>query len=515
MQVEGAVVVHLHVGAAHVDLGDGRALHGRNHAHAAHPMGGRPVPFSPLFIPADGLGPAVNALVQSARMDHLFHALAALAQGLEDLGGFALPDVPAFIELQHIHAEFAGDDVHLLAQGEVALGGAVAPVSAAHRQVGVHRAAVEPEMGDFVQKGQGFGPRVGQNRERVGPVGPGVHQSVHLQGHNGPVLPPDPGFQADLHLVAGAGGEEHLFPAEHQPAGAPGAPGGQAHQRLQQHLLFAAEASADAGLDHPDLPQRNAEHHGGDPAGVEGHLGAGDDHEPALFVQVRQGGVGFQGAVAHVGGTVFVLNHEIGLGEAPGRIAVGELHLGGQVAGGVVGHGDLGELVVGVEFGGVGLQGLLHVKHGGQHPVGHPDALEGFLGDVRGFGGHHGHPVAHEAHLSVEEHRVVGGGLGIPLAGGGVQHPGHIAVMEHGHHAVQGLGLRGVQVHDLGVGVGRVQDLEVQGIAEFKVVGEPGRARGQGHGVNLLYGVPNTLELGHLALFHRWAARRTPSRILT
>ena len=70
-----------------------------------------------------------------------------------------------------------------------------------------------------------------------------------------------------------------------QKTGALGAQGEHGDHVLEQHLLLAAEAAADAGLDHADLLHGDLQALGDDAAAVEGHLGAGGDDDAAPGVE--------------------------------------------------------------------------------------------------------------------------------------------------------------------------------------------------------------------------------------
>ncbi len=271
VQVERAVVVHLDGRRGRIHARDARALHVDRHAKAMDPRSG-PLSHAVLVAPADAFGADLDAARQLAAGDGLGHAFAALAKRLEHRGGAAGADVIASSQLQRVDSELLGERVDGHLERELALGRAVAAEGARHREVGVDDGAGVGEVPGGVVHRQRLRARVGDDGETVGSVGAGVGDGVEAEGVDGAVA-----VGADLHRhvhrVAGAAGDELLGTCVLDPRWPAGAKCHQSDQIVEEDLLFDAEASSDAGLDHPDAVHGEIEQSGDDAAGVEGHLG--------------------------------------------------------------------------------------------------------------------------------------------------------------------------------------------------------------------------------------------------
>ena len=482
-QVEAAVVVHLDAGRAHVQPGDARAVHADGQAHPPADVGALRVllPGGILAaLPADGLGAHVHALGQAAGADGLLEALSPLSHGLGhgQLLAHLHPVEP--LELQGIQPGSQGQLLHVLLQGKLGLGRAVAPEGPGHRLVGVDHRTVEAGRGQPVGA---QGPEAGDHLhgEAVGAIGPGVPDDLHVHAHQLALLV-DAAAEAQDLGVAGAGAGELLGPGvleAHRAARGDGQVGGQV---LDEHLLLAAEAAADAGLHHPDAAHGQANEGGDHAAHVEGHLGAGADDQPVVLVPPAHHHVGLDAGLLHLVDPVLALVDEVGIGQ--GRVHVPVLHVDvdGDVALGVV---DVHRVRLVVDHRRAGLHGLLRVEDRGQHLVLHFDELQGLLHQLRRLGRHDGHPVPHVADLAVQAHLVVGGRVGVALAAAGVDDPLHVLVGEHRVDAGQGLGLGGVDGDDAGVGVGAGEEAAVEHARQLHIVREDGPALGQLHRVHL------------------------------
>ena len=269
---------------------------------------------------------------------------------------------------------------------------------------------------------------------------------------------------------------------------------------LDQHLLLGAEATADAGLDHPDVLDLHVDEGGQHPAGVERNLGGGADHHALVGVEPRHRDVGLNGALLD-------LVHPEGLLEGVGcgrEVAVDVAALGRQVVHQVaLGVADVGGVVLVVDLGGVGVHGKALVEHGRQDLVFDLDEAHGLLGGLDGLGGHRGDPVADVSDPVVEAHLVVGVGVGPALPAGCVLDPGRVAVMQHRVDPLDGPGRRVVDAQDAGVGVRAAQHLGVQHPPGLHVVGEGRVALGQPHRVHLDLGLADHGHVGHLLRRHQ------------
>ena len=433
-QVEGAIVVHLEERGAHIQAGHAAAVHHHGHANAAAQMRlarhFTPAGVASLGVPVHGLGPHPDAVVQAAGGHRLVHPLAAFAQLAGQVHGLAGLNPVATLELDFVPAHLRGDFGHDAFHAEERLGGAIAAKRARHGLVGVHHIAHEAGVGRVVE-GQALEARHHRHGQAVGGIGPRVGDEVQLHRHH-PALAGHAHLEAhDVRMSAAAAGE--LLPAGelqiHRPAGFEGQPG---RQIFHHHLLLVAKTAPQAGLDDPDALLGQAQQRGQHTAHMEGRLGAGDDHQPVVFVPVGEGHVRLQVDMLLLAGAVFALEDEIGLG--PGRVRVPHLrdHMVHDVALAVVQVGGVGLVV---DDGRARLHGLQRVQHMGQHLVLHFDETQGLPRDVGGLRGHHRDPVAHEAHFVVQHHLVVGLGVGVTLPARSVFDARDVAIGQHRVHA--------------------------------------------------------------------------------
>jgi hypothetical protein len=244
----------------------------------------------------------------------------------------------------------------------------------------------------------------------------------------------------------------------------------------QRHVLgvqedLGAEAAAHVGRDHPHLVLGQAQHEGRHQQPLHMRVLVGDV-ERVLVVgaavaadrDARLHRVGHQPVVDEV-----QLRHVRRLGED--RIdlrLVAERPLVALVVGRGVMKGDAAGL----------LRGIRHAHHRGQHLVVDLDRLGGILGLLHRIGHHHGHVVAHVAHLADGEdgvrrllHRGAVGVVDEPAAG----QPAHLAVDvlagEDARHAGHLRGRRGVDGLDRRMRMRRTQEHGVGLVGQVHVVG--------------------------------------------
>ena len=101
---------------------------------------------------------------------------------------------------------------------------------------------------------------------------------------------------------------------------------------LDHHLLFAAEAAADPGLDHADPADGQTQRPGQLAAQVKRHLGATNDHQPLVLIEIRDGRMQLHLGVLHPLRIIAVLQHQLRLGEAGLHVAHLHIHAGADVA---------------------------------------------------------------------------------------------------------------------------------------------------------------------------------------
>ena len=107
----------------------------------------------------------------------------------------------------------------------------------------------------------------------------------------------DPGPVGEGLRVAGPAGIELFGSGQLQLHWSAGGDGQMGHDVLDQHLLLRPEATADPGLDHPDVFDVHANQGGQHPAGMERHLGGGAHHQSFVTIQPGHRDVRFDRAL--------------------------------------------------------------------------------------------------------------------------------------------------------------------------------------------------------------------------
>ena len=482
-KIEGAVLVHLDAGCAHVHLGHAGALHQAAHAQTAAVAarfrlpGGAPAPV-------DFFGADLNAIRQGATADGHRHALLAFTQGLKYGRAFTRADVVQLAEFHGVHANGFGHFIHQAFRREECLGGPKTTVGATHRHVGVGDLANESNVVRAI-KGQHLAPAAADDGEAVAAVGTCVGGRLHAEGGDATVLL-HTHAQADPDGMPGAAGAEILLPGELPEDGALGAQGQHGDHIFQQHLLLAAETTADAGFDDADLLDRDLQALRDDAPAVERHLGAGDDDDASAGVEVGLGDVGLDRGVLGVLGFIGAVELEVSLGQALVKAAHFHADVGHKVLQRFVGHGDgnRGVRLI-MDDGSAFREGFINGEHGFQHLVLDLDRLDGSLRLLQCLGGHGSDPIAHVADLGVEHEGVVGRRFGIALTRCAVRHPGHVAVIQDRFHAGHLFRRADVDGDDPCMGVGAPQHLHVECVRWLEVSHVGGFAKGQGHGIDL------------------------------
>ena len=208
-------------------------------------------------------------------------------------------------------------------------------------------------------------------------------------------------------------------------------------------------------------------------------------------VVVRGGADGLDGGAAGAGPAQPALDHQLGLREVLIHRA--------EVDDAMVRH--VGVAPLGMEHGVAGRRHrLFEVDHRRQRIVRHLDQLAGVLGNVAALRHHGGDRLAHVAHLAHGD-AVLSRGRTREIRAG----PGHLRRLGAGHdheHAGQRLGLRLVDAHDAGVGMGAAQHRRVRHVGQRHVVGIGAGACEQAGVLHPLNAVPDgeVLGLGLLAL---------------
>ena len=201
-----------------------------------------------------------------------------------------------------------------------------------------------------------------------------------------------------------------------------GPPGGEhqvADDVLDQHLLLAAEASADARLDHADALHRDAEERCQHAADVERHLRRRANHEPLVLVEPPVRHVRLDRAVLDALQLEGLLEDLLGLRECCVDVGGAAFDVRREVAQGIR---DADRVGLVVDHRGAVLHRLGRVEHCRQDLVGDLDPAACLFGELRRLGGDRCDPVADVPDLVVEADLVPGVGVRPALAGGGVLH---------------------------------------------------------------------------------------------
>ena len=275
-----------------------------------------------------------------------------------------------------------------------------------------------------------------------------------------------------MHVGAGGGpGGLEYFGAAHRGLNRRGGfPGQQCSQRLQVDGNLPSEPAANLHGHHLYLGDGQVQHTGQRVPGGERALRADPDGQFAVGVPECGAVLGLDVTLVHRGRGVFLLDYDVGCGEALVKVALLIAEVSGYVAVLVGGFAHLrGGLVFVEEFGVLGhrlpdLGGRL------QHFVLHLDQGQGLLGVV-GAGCCHGcHRVALVEDLVLRHHLAGSGAVGR-----------YVCARDDGADSPCGLGLAGVDGLDAGVSVGAPQHFckeDAGGLKVGSVLGAAGHLVG-------------------------------------
>ncbi len=378
---------------------------------------------------------------------------------LEDLAGEepVAPSQPVPLpELEGIHAELLGQQVHLRLDGERDLRRPRTAHASGRRVVREGHPAVELDVRPAVRTRR-RGERLDHEPRAERGVRTGVGEHVDLEGGEvaiarGTASTPDP-----VGVPLRRGGEG-LGPAVDDPDRPARPIRGQGSQALARDLRLPAERATDDRGDDPDALDRQAQRPRDLGPVVVGVLRRGP-HDERLALPGGQRRFGLQVGVLVPRGRVGLLHHDIGAGEPFRDVARPQPVLGHQVAVGVDLRCAVRERVIGSE-------------HGGEQAVLHLDHREG-RGRLFRRGRHdEGDGIAHLANPGVRQDRLVLHLAAVAVLPGDV--PGGQDCLDARHPA---RALR-VDAHDLGVGVGAPQHPGMQHPLDREVRRVEGAARG-------------------------------------
>ena len=191
----------------------------------------------------------------------------------------------------------------------------------------------------------------------------------------------DSGAIGEHHRMARAGAGELQLARKFEAHGPTGGNGQMRAQVLDQHLLLAAKAAADARFDHADALDRQPDQRCDHAAHVEGHLRAGADHHALVFVPVGDDDVRLDGRLLHLMDMIGALEEMVRLGQPCFDVADVGVNRDGNVAFDIVdAHGV--RLVVDDRC--ARLHGLDRVEDRGQHFILDLDQLRARLLAISG-----------------------------------------------------------------------------------------------------------------------------------
>ena len=233
----------------------------------------------------------VEALIEPvAAVEHVVHAGPAGAQH-----GIARLDDVAAAQLERVDAELRASSSIADFDREQRLRQAVAAKGAGRHRVGVDGDGVDLLVRAIVDA-ERFAAGVKQHRAGMVAVGAGVGEHVELQ-RGQLAVPVGAGLDRDAHRMPRRGGDELLLAGEFELDRPPGPERGQRENVLDEHLLLAAEAAADALAEHPDLVRCEVENLAQRPPRQERHLRAGAHVEHAGGVDPGEAAMGLQRGV--------------------------------------------------------------------------------------------------------------------------------------------------------------------------------------------------------------------------
>ncbi len=193
----------------------------------------------------------------------------------------ALEEVPA-PQLDWVEPELGGEQIHLPLVAERDLHGAEAAHRTRRRVVRVGDARVDAHVRAAVRALRAGG-RVQEDERRQQRVGAAVRDDADVLREQPPVGVAR-GAVAELHRVTLLAREQRLRAAPHHPHGAAGTLDDEREERLDRHVLLAAEAAAYVGRDHAHAVVGDAQ----DPreiAKMLDHLGRCADGDDAVGVE--------------------------------------------------------------------------------------------------------------------------------------------------------------------------------------------------------------------------------------
>ncbi len=180
---------------------------------------------------------------------------------------------------------------------DLRLGQAVATKRARWHRVGVDGEAIDLLVRTVVDR-DGLGQRVEHHGAGMIAVGAGVGEHLELE-RGEPAVGIGAGLDVDPHRMPRRGRDELLLAGQLQLDRSSGLERRERQNVLDEHLLLAAKAAADAFAEHADLVQGKPKDVRQRAAGQERHLRGGADIEHAGSIEPGEAAMGLQRRVLH------------------------------------------------------------------------------------------------------------------------------------------------------------------------------------------------------------------------
>ena len=439
------------------------------------------------------LAPAVVIDHAERLVEHgLIVAAVVHVAGRHDVGELVLLDQVQPTHLHRVDAELLASRVDQALDHEIADLGAEAAIGPLLALVGEHGGEIDLDAVDLVGAGH-LRHGVAVLADAVLEVGAVVvdhlephaqHRAVALQRELGVVEAVGPVGVAARHVV------DAVFQILDRPAGGAGERAGERADLVAEEL--AAEAAAGVGRHDVEPVRIDLERDRDQPTDVVVHRRVGVDRELARAPVVVGGGThGLDRRAAGARPAQPALDHQIGGGEV--LVHRAEINRALEC--------DVGIAAFGMEHGVTGrCHRLFEIDDRRQRIVLDLDQLAGVLGDVAALRHDGGDRLAHVAHLAHGDAVLRRRRTGEVRA-----RPRHLRRLGAGHdaeHAGQRLGLRLVDAHDAGVGMGAAQHRGMRHVGQHYVVRISAGAGEQAGVLHPLHAVPDgeVLGLGLLAL---------------
>jgi len=440
-----ATFIELDLDIGHIDIFDSGALHGDRHAS------GPDFAIRQNFTPR-GLVPANQLLA----LDQA--AVEGTAQDMLVVGDrfFPLADDIEKTQLDWIDTKGVGQLIDDRLDKESALGRAVAPEGPGRHFMGIDDFGRKTGMLKLIIQGQRFFTDQAEGRPAMQAIGTLVREDIDGQGPDRAVAiraEPD----GAPHRMAAVRGHIGLLAGIDDFGRLAGFQGDDGRKNLRNRGLLGPKATPDPGLDHTDPAGGQAKGEGKLALDVEGDLGRGNHNQAVPLVEV---GIAAEGLHHRLGlglGLVGPFQHDVARVKNRGIVRPEGIVMGSDNIVGDVRQPDtvrqVEDQMVRLMDQGFALEGLIDRQNSRQDLIIDLDQAQGHQGGALGLGSNNRHLIAGIADLAVKDQAVIGGWLGIGLAGQREPRLGHILPGQDQLDAGHFFRFAGVDAADAGMGM--------------------------------------------------------------